>query len=77
MARPVMPEQSASFGIMDHNFVFWLGDLNYRIDLPLEETMARAKSGSVEDIGHLLMFDQVRTGPCVALRCFFYGYPWF
>lgn len=58
-ARPGSSDHSASYGIMEHDYVFWLGDLNYRIDLPLEETMMRAKSGSLDDLNHLLAFDQL------------------
>jgi hypothetical protein len=63
MARPAASELAAAWTIMDHDYVFWLGDLNYRIDATLEDTLARAKSGTMEDMAYLLTVDQVRTPP--------------
>lgn len=48
---------------MDHEFVIWLGDLNYRIDLPVEEAMALSKRGDPDDIRAMLAKDQVCTAP--------------
>ena len=46
---------------LDSN-VFWLGDFNFRIDLPNEEVRARIAAG---DFDPLLAADQVR-GRCAA-----------
>jgi hypothetical protein len=52
---------SAAYGIMDHDFVVWLGDLNYRIDNSLEDTLKRAKSDEPGDLQFLLNLDQARV----------------
>jgi hypothetical protein len=46
---------------MDHDFVVWLGDLNYRIDNSLEDTLKRAKSDEPGDLQFLLNLDQARV----------------
>ena len=75
MARPTLSDLSASYGVMDHDYVFWLGDLNYRIDLPLEETLTRAKSGTLDDMNYLLAYDQVRCHGARVLWVWVFGVP--
>jgi hypothetical protein len=45
-------------GITDHDIVIWLGDLNYRIDLPLDDVMVGIQQ---KDWALLTACDQLRT----------------
>ncbi|KAJ2233189.1 Inositol-1,4,5-trisphosphate 5-phosphatase 1 [Coemansia sp. RSA 485] len=42
--------------IDDHDYAFWLGDLNYRIDLPSEQARKLVSQGQVQS---LMMYDQL------------------
>ncbi len=55
-------------GIRDHDFVFWLGDLNYRIqsDIPTEECYRRINQGDLEFLRQHDQLNQERA----AGRCF-------
>ncbi|KAJ1666218.1 Inositol-1,4,5-trisphosphate 5-phosphatase 1 [Coemansia sp. RSA 1813] len=44
--------------IDDHDYVFWLGDLNYRIDLPNDQTRSLVSQGQLQS---LMMYDQLST----------------
>jgi hypothetical protein len=44
--------------IADHDIVIWLGDLNYRIDLPLDDVMVGIQQ---KDWALLTACDQLRT----------------
>ncbi|KAJ2550814.1 Inositol-1,4,5-trisphosphate 5-phosphatase 1 [Coemansia sp. RSA 1933] len=44
--------------IDDHDYVFWLGDLNYRIDLPNDQTRSLVAQGQLQS---LMMYDQLST----------------
>lgn len=47
--------------MMDHDLIFWLGDLNYRIDdnyVGLEEVFSRIES---KDLKYLLQYDQLNV----------------
>ena len=50
--------QKATFGILDHDIVIWLGDLNYRLvkAVSLEEVYEKLENG---DIHYLLKWDQL------------------
>ena len=50
--------QGGVIGLMDHDFVFWIGDLNYRIDetLGTDEVFEKANNG---DLKSLLTHDQL------------------
>ena len=50
--------QKGIFGILDHDIVIWLGDLNYRLvkAVSLEEVYDKLKNG---DINYLLKWDQL------------------
>lgn len=39
---------SSAIGLKDHDFVFWLGDLNYRIDETLSTDEVFVKSNNME-----------------------------
>jgi phosphatidylinositol-bisphosphatase len=49
---------SSAVGIADHDIVFWLGDLNYRIDesMPTEKILELSESKQLDD---LIMLDQL------------------
>ena len=49
-----------TIGLMDHDFVFWLGDLNYRIDesLTTDEVFEKTSGGN---ISNLLTHDQLNV----------------
>ncbi|KAJ2687497.1 Inositol-1,4,5-trisphosphate 5-phosphatase 1 [Coemansia sp. RSA 1285] len=44
--------------IDDHDYVFWLGDLNYRIDLPNDQARSLVGKGQLPS---LMMYDQLST----------------
>ncbi|KAJ2844637.1 Inositol-1,4,5-trisphosphate 5-phosphatase 1, partial [Coemansia erecta] len=44
--------------IDDHDYVFWLGDLNYRVDLPNDQTRSLVAQGQLQS---LMMYDQLST----------------
>ena len=60
--------QSGEYGIRDHDYVFWLGDLNYRMqkDVTLEECYERIKQN---DLAFLRANDQLNTERANG-RCF-------
>ncbi len=50
-----------TIGILDHDIIFWLGDLNYRINvsIPIDEVLTKAKTKSGREIAYLLTQDQL------------------
>ncbi len=50
--------ENRTIGILDHDEVFWMGDLNYRINLPLDEAYSYIERG---DFRALTAFDQLLT----------------
>jgi phosphatidylinositol-bisphosphatase len=47
------------FSIMDHDVVFWAGDLNWRLELGIDEVKRLIKEAQFE--GMLLKYDQLRS----------------
>eukprot|EP00048_Salpingoeca_helianthica_P022785 m.20360 g.20360 ORF g.20360 m.20360 type:complete len:907 (+) comp7810_c0_seq1:39-2759(+) len=62
-------ESGAPFSIFDHDHLFWVGDLNYRIPLPDAEVKSLARKGTFEK---LLEFDQLQEQK--RLRLAFVGF---
>ncbi len=48
-------------GMLDHDILFWLGDLNYRIDqsIPIDEVLMKAKTKRRRELAYLLTRDQL------------------
>eukprot|EP00455_Lapot_gusevi_P056727 TRINITY_DN9504_c0_g1_i5.p1 TRINITY_DN9504_c0_g1~~TRINITY_DN9504_c0_g1_i5.p1 ORF type:complete len:807 (+),score=178.45 TRINITY_DN9504_c0_g1_i5:59-2479(+) len=64
-AHPDQPQDAAAApslrrfaNINEHDFVFWIGDLNYRVDLPLADALVSIESG---DYDYLMRYDQLRV----------------
>ncbi|KAJ9068326.1 hypothetical protein DSO57_1029940 [Entomophthora muscae] len=52
-----LPRNPRLLTIFDADHLFWLGDLNYRISLPVKQVIDKVKEGNLE---HLLRFDQLK-----------------
>lgn len=57
--------------LQGHDHVFWLGDFNYRVDLPNERARAMARQG---DVGGLYEHDQLRRNRHVVFTGFEEGH---
>lgn len=47
-----------------HDYVFWCGDFNYRINLTRDEVIDYVQR---REWGHLLQYDQLKVTPCIVL----------
>lgn len=56
--NPAVERPSDSVGVFDSHHLIWLGDLNYRIDLPREDVLAMVEK---EEWEMLLRFDQLKA----------------
>lgn len=50
-------ESGESMGVFDHDYLFWMGDLNYRINGVNEEIRAKVKNGEFDE---LILHDQLK-----------------
>ena len=57
------PDSNEPCSVLDHDFVIWLGDLNYRINLDAEATRTLATRGEIEALrAHDQLLSAVRSG---------------
>ena len=56
-ATALPADDSEGLRLLEHDLVIWLGDLNYRIELPREEILTHAEA---KDWDHLHQADQLR-----------------
>lgn len=52
-----LPRNPRMLTIFDADHLFWLGDLNYRIALPVKQVVDKLNEGNLD---HLLRFDQLK-----------------
>jgi phosphatidylinositol-bisphosphatase len=59
--RPEVERSFNSLGIYDSHHLIWVGDLNYRVELPKPEAIALVER---QEWDLMLRFDQVRLVDC-------------